>query len=263
MSEAPGLVHKSVWLLRAVAQHADGVGLSELARQTGVPKATCYRIITALVGEDCLTFDPVSRRYHLSIGLMGIVAGLMGGDGWYSQVKEVLGRLVQVTGETAGFDVLQPPHVVVLAQVVSDSLIGQTAKPVPRLQPPLETASGRAMLATWTEPDIRKVFLSTEHEGEKSGQLPWGGQGSEDIERLGYAVSVDGLERGATSVAAAIPAPGHHTYGVWIGGPSFRLQGQALELAADAVKDAARALGPVIGSVPGSVPGLSSANTES
>ncbi|CAM5742323.1 hypothetical protein SHIRM173S_00174 [Streptomyces hirsutus] len=40
-SSEAGLVRRTIWLLRTVAAHPDGVGLSEIARESGIPKATC------------------------------------------------------------------------------------------------------------------------------------------------------------------------------------------------------------------------------
>ena len=68
-SEA-GLVRRTIWLLRAVAAHPEGVGLSEVAREAGIPKATCYRVLTVLERESWLTLDPITRRYRVSLGLV-------------------------------------------------------------------------------------------------------------------------------------------------------------------------------------------------
>ncbi|TWH65942.1 DNA-binding IclR family transcriptional regulator [Micromonospora olivasterospora] len=156
-SEA-GLVRRTIWLLRAVAAHPEGVGLSEVAREAGIPKATCYRVLTVLERESWLTLDPVTRRYRVSLGLLSIVGGLLDGGGAYGHMREVLRNLAEETRETAGFDVLLPPKVMVVAQAPGPSLIGQTLKPVPRTQPVWATSTGKVLLAALSPDAVRADF---------------------------------------------------------------------------------------------------------
>jgi DNA-binding IclR family transcriptional regulator len=63
-------IHRAIALLRAVVAHSDrGARLSDLARSTQLHSATARRMLNALVSEGLLTFDPVSRFYHLGIEL--------------------------------------------------------------------------------------------------------------------------------------------------------------------------------------------------
>ncbi|WP_103529150.1 IclR family transcriptional regulator, partial [Streptomyces sp. SM12] len=223
-SEA-GLVRRTIWLLRTVAAHPEGVGLSEVARESGIPKATCYRVLTVLERESWLTLDPVTRRYRVSLGLLSIVGGLLDGGGAYGHMRDVLRDLAKATGETAGFDVLLPPGVMVVAQSAGPSLIGQTLKPVPRTQPVWATSTGKILLSALEPERARKDFAE---EFENNAPEAIGGfdafmASMEGVRETGYAVAYDELEVGAASVAAPVRINESTTYAVWIGGPTYRL----------------------------------------
>lgn len=66
-------VHRTVSLLRTVAKYnKQGVNLSKIARDTGLHNATAHRILAALVLEGFLTYDSVTKLYHLGIDLYHI-----------------------------------------------------------------------------------------------------------------------------------------------------------------------------------------------
>jgi len=63
-------VHRTVLLLRTVAKYnKQGVNLSKITRDTGLHTATVHRILSALALEGFLSYDSVSKLYHLGIEL--------------------------------------------------------------------------------------------------------------------------------------------------------------------------------------------------
>jgi len=66
-------VHRTIDLLRTVSKYnRQGVNLSKIARDTGLHNATAHRILSALVKEEFLTYDSVSKLYHLGMDLYHI-----------------------------------------------------------------------------------------------------------------------------------------------------------------------------------------------
>lgn len=242
-----GLVRRTIWILRTVAAHPEGVGLSEITRESGIPKATCYRVLNVLERESWLVFDLQTRRYRVSLGLLSIVGGLLNSDGAYSHMQDVLHRLVGETQETAGFDVLLDAHVMVLAQVPGPQLIGQILKPVPRTQPVWATSTGRAFLAHMPPDQIRAEF------GASFGEAASGEANLElfidslaDVRERGFAVVHDELEEGASSIAAPVIVKGTTQYAVWIGGPSYRITKDQVDELAKPVVRAAQGLASLL-----------------
>lgn len=226
-----GLVRRTIWVLRAVAAHPEGIGLSEVARESGIPKATCYRVLNVLERESWLTLDPDTRRYRVSLGLLSIVGGLLDSDGAYSHMRGVLSEMATSTKETCGFDVLLPPNVMVVAQVSGPRLIGQTPKPVPRTQPVWATSTGKVLLAAMDRQEVIDQYAeeyeknAPEHTGSFEDFL----KRLDEIRERGYAYTTDELEPGAASVATVVRVRDKYPYAVWIGGPTFRLTEEWVE----------------------------------
>ncbi|MGI5160912.1 IclR family transcriptional regulator [Microbispora sp. CA-102843] len=243
-----GLVRRTIWLLRTVAAHPEGIGLSDIAREVGIPKATCYRVLTVLERESWLTLDPDTRRYRVSLGLLSIVGGLLDSDGAYGHMRGVLRRLAEETKETSGFDVLLPPNVMVVAQVPGPSLIGQTLKPVPRTQPVWATSTGKVLLAA-LDPDTVRAEFAAEFEEKAPEEL--GGieafiASLDSVRGNGFAHAYDELEVGAASVAAPVRVRDRTPYAVWIGGPTYRITRERIDTLAVSVINAARELGDLL-----------------
>jgi len=243
-----GLVRRTIWILRAVAAHPNGVGLSEISRESGIPKATCYRVLSVLERESWLTLDPDTRRYKVSLGLLSIVGGFLDGNGGYRHMRQVITDLAADTQETCGFDVLHPPNVMVVAQVAGPRLIGQTMKPVPRTQPVWSTSTGKVLLAMLDRQKVLEEYADDiEHNAPKSlGGLKKFLATLDAIGERGYAYSRDELEDGATSVAAPVRVGDSYPYAVWIGGPSFRLTPDWVEDVAPKLLDASAKLGELL-----------------
>lgn len=243
-----GLVRRTIWVLRAVAAHPNGVGLSEIARESGIPKATCYRVLSVLERESWLTLDPDTRRYRVSLGLLSIVGGFLDGNGGYRHMRQVITDLAAETQETCGFDVLHPPNVMVVAQVAGPRLIGQTMKPVPRTQPVWSTSTGKVLLAMLDRAKVVDEYGDDiEHNAPKSlGGIDRFLSTLDAIVERGYAYSRDELEEGATSVAAPVRVGDSYPYAVWIGGPSFRLTPEWVEEVSPRLLEASAKLGELL-----------------
>lgn len=243
-----GLVYRTIVVLRTVASHAEGIGLSEVARESGIPKATCYRVLGVLEREGWLTLEPHTRRYRVSLGLLSIVGGLLDGGGAYGRLRDVLRRLAKDTAESCGFDVLLPPQVMVVAQVAGPSVIGHTLRPVPRTQPVWATSTGRVLLA-WSDAQWTRANFQAEFEakaGRSAGTFDQFLNSLAAVRTSGYAVTRDGLEVGASSVAAPVQIRGEVRYALWTGGPTYRFGEDQVDELARLVCSAATVLGELL-----------------
>ena len=243
-----GLVRRTIRVLRAVAAHPEGVGLSDVARESGIPKATCYRVLNVLERESWLTLDPATRRYRVSLGLLSIVGGLLDTDGAYRHMRQVLLDLAEQTQETCGFDVLLPPNVMVVAQVSGPRLIGQTLKPVPRTQPVWATSTGKVLMAALDPSTAAADYAEEfeEHAPDHIGGLDAFLDTLAPIRERGYSYSIDELEPGAASMAAPVRIRDKFPYAVWIGGPTFRLSRSWIESTAPTLLQASRRLSELL-----------------
>ncbi|MDD9206937.1 IclR family transcriptional regulator C-terminal domain-containing protein [Georgenia sp. 10Sc9-8] len=250
MSESR-LVRRTVGILKAVAAEPDGVGLSDLARATELPKATCLRVLSVLLDDGWVTLDPVSRRYRIGVGLMFVAGRLLEGDSVLTQVDAALAELSRASGETAGFDRLAGPDVTVLRQVAGTQLIAQVTRPVPRLQPVWLTSTGKALLAAMPGPVAEDLIRSWT---EDLPELPTDRLLAETTatRQRGYAVTRDELEHGAASVAAVVPAS-QPVHALWVGGPTFRFTAERVAELGELLSTVARTLAPALARESGGV----------
>jgi DNA-binding IclR family transcriptional regulator len=105
-------IHRAVCLLREVVNLNDrGARLTELAEKAGLHLATARRMLKVLASEGLLTYDPVTRLYHLGIDLY-----YFGAAAHQFKIRDrcrtTLERVAQLSEDTAylvirsGYDVL-------------------------------------------------------------------------------------------------------------------------------------------------------------
>lgn len=233
--------------MRHVAASAEGISLSELSRATGIPKATCLRIVGELTDESVLTVDPATKRYGIGLGALAISSPARPKSA-YSEILRVLAGLADQTGENAGVDVLGPDGVVVVAEVDGAQLIGQRLAQVPRVIPTWCTSTGKVLLAGLPAgeietdyPDARRRYLETptHRYATLDDELS-------DVRRDGFASAIDELAPGAAAFACPIVVAARVAAAVWIGGPSFRLNTDTVGSYLDALREAASSIGKVL-----------------
>lgn len=218
-----GLLNRAMRVLRVISTFPQGIGLSELTRLSGVPKATCFRIITTLEEEGMLVTDDDTKRTRISVGSLSVIGGLLTETGTLRAIREILTELSNVSGETTGFDMLQDHDIVVLMQNVGPSLIGQTLKTTPRIQPPWLTSTGKSLLS-YREPQFVRELLTPHYPAENPSTLEMFIDTLEPARTHGYAWLYGALERDAASVAAPVLiGDTEPRFAIWIGGPTYRI----------------------------------------
>lgn len=231
------LATRTAALLRLVASSPAPLGLSEIARESTIPKATCIRILRALVDQELLEVDPDTRRYRVSFALIALMADRVQADGSIELLRRELVRLGTSTHETAGIDLLIGDDVVVVLQIEGPQLISQTNKPVPRRLPILRTSTGKAFLTWHHAPATADAVVATLTDPE----LTLLDEELATNRRRGYALAFEDLDPGAAAIAAPVMVHDTMICTVWIGGPSFRMTPAVIPgLAAHVVESANR-----------------------
>jgi len=102
VEEPRSSLSKALALLVVVAERSQkGVSLSSAASRTGLHVATAHRLLTALVDENFLNFDPYSKRYFL--GLMPYeIVNRAGPDLEFLQLRKTLRPFLDIAQRTIG-----------------------------------------------------------------------------------------------------------------------------------------------------------------
>jgi DNA-binding IclR family transcriptional regulator len=217
-------------VLDTVANSPGEVGLSELARQTGLKKATVHRLATDLVSQRML--ERGAYGYRLGLHLFELGQHVPASRRLRATALPFMADLLTATGEIVQLGVIDGIDIVYI-----EKLTGRHGVPVPssigsRL-PAYCTGLGKAILAFSDESAIERVLASEmpDRTGTTITDPKRFRRELEKIRETGVAYDREEGTRGVACVAAPIVVEsyvgrdGHRAVaGLSVTGPSQRLQ---------------------------------------
>jgi DNA-binding IclR family transcriptional regulator len=225
-------VRRAAGILRACHVRG-GDTASGLARRTGLPWATCFRLIRTLEHEGFLLRLP-NDRYVPGPALVGLTAG----QGWPTLLIGIaegeLERLVAEVGEAVNLAVVHPGGQLEVVGQFDPPRLLHSANYIGRWYPEHASAMGKLMLAEYDE-DRLAAHLPERLERFGPATLVQ----TEDlraeltlIRERGYATAVDELEEGLAAVSVGVRGSDDLLLGiVGVSGPSSRFDERKRELA--------------------------------
>jgi DNA-binding IclR family transcriptional regulator len=150
-------VKKAFEILRMISGSRDGMGISELARNLDMAKSTVHGMTSALEETGAVVRDPVTKRYTLGFTLFEL------GRAAYSQVdlkslaRPVMESLMEKTGTSVFFGMLNGDHVTILDVVESKSELKITS-PIGTRLPLIAGAVGKVLLSRMDEDQAVKLM---------------------------------------------------------------------------------------------------------
>lgn len=150
-------VARVVAVLSVLGPDEPGVSLSEIARRTGLPKATVHRLVHQLVSFDLVDLSPSGVRVGMRLFELGQLAR------GPRDVRDVaiphLGDLHEASGHTVHL-VVPSAHEVLYVHKIENGRSPSVGSRVGGRMPMHCTAVGKALLAH-ADPDVRDAVLST------------------------------------------------------------------------------------------------------
>ena len=235
-------VERAITILNLFRDGADSLGISAIARATGLNVSTAHRLVKTLVHEHFMEQDQMTEQYRLgtALAILGQRAVQSSGIGL---AQPVLDRLGEATGESVSLAVRRGDDVVVMLQSASRQAL--------RFDHPTggsinihASGMGKVLLA-FAEQDLKSAVGAL-------GRLPKFTASTittqaallgalESVRALGYATNREERYAGVCGVAAPVlDTRGIARYAVGVQGPAVRLTDARLhELAADVVRAAA------------------------
>jgi DNA-binding IclR family transcriptional regulator len=204
---APGSLDRALRIVFAIADSAaPDVGVSELSRTLGMPKAVVHRIMKTLSAHGFLAFDERSRRYQLGPGALTVGLAAVRKLDVPVLARPYQERMVAESGETATLSVLRGSQRIYIDQVLSPQEVRLEAV-LGRPYPLYAGASSKAVLAALPEAEA-KEYLERVRLDRITERTPTDRHGIEaelvEIRRRGYAATQGERQSGAASVAAAV-----------------------------------------------------------
>jgi len=218
--QAPS-VKKAFQILRLVADSAQGVGISELARGLGISKGTVHGITAALEDLGAIKRDSRTKRYSLGLTLFEL------GRLAYAQVdlkdlaRPILEELMEKTQESVFLGVLNGDHVTILDIVESRHDLKITS-PIGTILPIFAGSTGKVFLAA-----IKDLYM-------------------EEIRRVrqeGHAIDDGEYIMGVRAVTCPIKTDHHLISAIWVVGFNASMDDDKMRVIVEETKGAAAEIG--------------------
>ncbi len=229
----------------------EGVGLSEISRETSLNKTTAFNLIASLVTLGFLEQDRQSKRYRL--GLRNLELGRIVQQRLHIShlARPVLAELCKKTNETVNLGLPKLFDLLVIDSFQGSRQLHATAYAGWRSLYHC-TALGKAMLSQWDEPMRRTVYRLQGLPRQTPSTIT-------DIDTLeaklaqflaqGYSLDVEENELGVNGIATAIfDGMGEVAAAISVCGPSNRLTEDVMEQIATDVIAAADSIAAALGS---------------
>lgn len=224
-------VSRAIALLKAFSDQQPEWTLGELAQRVGLNKATVHRLLAALEAEQFITRNPATGGYRLGPELIVLGGYALRANDLPTAARPALEELAEATGETTSLEVLAGGEVMILDEVSSRHLLG-IAQDVGMRLPLHVTSTGKLLLAHLPQDQADALLQDPLHAlTAATVTSPAALRRQLDAIRVaGYAVTAGELEIGFTAVAVPVrDAGGNVVAALSVGGPSSRLEGDALE----------------------------------
>ncbi len=230
-----GALERAVQLLGRLGEHPGELTVAELARNSGMPPSTVYRLLAELEQHGLIRRG---RDRTVALGTRLVALGRTAEASLHERLvipaAALMDSLSHRCGETA---ILTAPcglEAIVMHVVEAELHSVRLSYAQYRRAPIHRGASGKILLA-YLDPVERDRVLAVVGDARLTAQL-------QEIRREGYAVTVGELDDGAAAVAAPVlDARGRILAGISIAGPVARITAARPQLTT-AVGDAARAI---------------------
>ena len=152
---------RSLTILSTLAKHPDGVGVSELAAEVGLPGSSLHRALRSLLSHEWVWQDPTTRKYCLGVGLLQLSSPLIenGLKRLHQRAHMLLADLSQRTHADTFLAVLMQDKVLNLESVAlaDDCRVAVTIYSGQKV--PLHCgASAKAILAFMPSPNLLRLI---------------------------------------------------------------------------------------------------------
>jgi IclR family transcriptional regulator, acetate operon repressor len=244
LSRSSVRLNQSVQRAAAILRACDVPGgdtASGLARRTGLPWATCFRLVNTLVHEGFLLRLP-NDRYVPGPALVALATG----QGWPMLLSGIaqqeLEGLVAEVGETVNLTIVHPGGQLEVVGQFDPPRLLRSANYIGRWYPEHASAIGKLMLAEYDDERLA-AHLPERLERFGPATLVHADELRADLARIrerGYSTAVDELEEGLATVSVGVRgSDGRLVAMVSVSGPSSRFDERKRELALPHMRAAA------------------------
>lgn len=205
----PGVqsIDRAMALLSVFSTARPVVGVSELARATGLARGTAHRLVTALVSHGVLSQVPETTSYCLGPRLLGLAEVARKQISLEAQAGPVMAWLRDRSTETVGLHILDDlPSRRTIAQAESPHALRRTYTDLGSPRPPYQGAPGKLLLAFADDRLRQRVLDEQLPTADGSAELDATDLAAElaTIRQDGFALSLQERVPGVVAMAAPV-----------------------------------------------------------
>ncbi|MEB3101003.1 IclR family transcriptional regulator [Ferviditalea candida] len=242
-------VKNGLRIIRLFTLDRPEIGITEISQALDLPKSTVHRLVLELQQEGYLDKCADSSRYKLGLSLLTLSGVIITHMEIIREAKPVLEELTRKLGEASHIAILEDMEIIYLHKI-------DPPQPVPllssigRSNPAVRTSAGKCILAYQSKHLVRKIYENSIRAYSADGLPDWNRFLSElkAITDQGYAVAIDQLHIGATSIGAPVKDyTGQVIAAVSVVGPTDRIPADRIPLIAEAISKAAAVVSEKLG----------------
>jgi IclR family transcriptional regulator, KDG regulon repressor len=225
-------LQKALRILVYMGEQAPEAGVTELASDLGLTKATVHRLLNAMERFDLIERNAASERYRLGLKLHQLGTRAVESRTLRTEARRLLVEMSRRSRETVSLATPAPGGVICLDRLDSPHTIITVCTPVGSMFPAHCTAAGKAILAYMADDEIEELVRRhglKQYTPFTITQMARLKENLRLIRQRGYAVDHQELERGLSGVAAPVfSAHERVVAAVGIAGPTLRFRGKEL-----------------------------------
>jgi len=225
-------LQKALRILVYMGEQAPEAGVTELASQLGLTKATVHRLLNTMERFDLIERNAESERYRLGLKLHQLGSRAVESRTLRTEAHRLLVEMSRRSRETVSLATPAPGGVICLDRLDSPHTIITVCTPIGSMFPAHSTAAGKAILAYLADDEIETLVKRNglrQYTPFTITQMANLKENLRLIRQRGYAVDHQELERGLSGVAAPVLSAHERVIAaVGIAGPTLRFRGKEL-----------------------------------
>ena len=225
MSESIRAVERALDVLLCFSRQTPELSMTQIAEQVGMNKSTVHRLLATLERQRFVQRDPATGLYRPGLRILQLAYLTLESNDLRRLAAPFLRRLWEQHRETVTLSILDQADVVYL-DVLESSQRVKLAAAVGQHLPAFSTASGKAILMSLPEEEVRRIL--------ENGMQPYTPSTLRSPEAVfknlrasheqGFALSLEEYEDGISAVAVPILDPdGKPLAAIAVAGPAYRL----------------------------------------
>jgi IclR family acetate operon transcriptional repressor len=245
-------VDRALSIIETLAEDDEGYRLSDLAVRTGLSTSTVHRLLATLESRRFVQFDRTELKWHVGARSFTVGATFARRRNFTAQAVPYLGKLRDLTRETANLAVVDDEFIVVLTRMESREIMRSLTKVGGRVAM-VASGVGKAVLATYSDEAVSAIIR---HHGmprmtEKSIVRPsdlFKELGK--VRRQGYAIDDEEACMGLRCIAAVVYNDCSESLAaISVSGMTSRLTDDRLPALGETVREVAAELTAALGGV--------------